>query len=265
MPENETSSPLQRYGGYAVLGIVVVAVAVLAVWYFASGGEDEGPAAFDPAAPEQFGTVGLETGVIGDQPPEVGEPAPDFALANARDPERVVRLSDFRGTPVVLNWYASWCGPCRREIPDFQKAYAALDGEVVFLGVNLQGGCGASPGAAGSLCGELPGSTRYRRRRRRALPAARHADHVLYRRRRNRPCLWCGAHHRGSARRGAGQDRRHLHTGVAATGLPPAGRCRRRSTPAPRPSRSPCAGGPSPPAPARPASRASRPPRRWCR
>ena len=138
MPENETSSPLQRYGGYAVLGIVVVAVAVLAVWYFASGGEDEGPAAFDPAVPEQFGTVGLETGVIGDHPPEVGEPAPDFALANARDPERVVRLSDFRGTPVVLNWYASWCGPCRREIPDFQKAYAALDGEVVFLGVNLQ-------------------------------------------------------------------------------------------------------------------------------
>ena len=138
MAENETSSPLQRYGGYAVLGIVVVAVAVLAVWYFASGGEDEGPAAFDPAAPEQFGTVGLETGVIGDQPPEVGEPAPDFALANARDPERVVRLSDFRGTPIVLNWYASWCGPCRREIPDFQKAYNALDGEVVFIGVNLQ-------------------------------------------------------------------------------------------------------------------------------
>ena len=41
MAENETSSPLQRYGGYAVLGIVVVAIAVLAVWYFASGGEDE--------------------------------------------------------------------------------------------------------------------------------------------------------------------------------------------------------------------------------
>ena len=138
MAENETSSPLQRYGGYAVLGIVVVAVAVLAVWYFSSGGEDEGPAAFDPAAPERLGTVGLETGVIDDHPPEVGEPAPDFALANARDPDRVVRLSDFRGTPVVLNWYASWCGPCRREIPDFQKAYAALDGEVVFLGVNLQ-------------------------------------------------------------------------------------------------------------------------------
>ena len=138
MAENPTGSPLRRYGGYAALGVVVVAVVAVAVWYFASGGDDEGTATFDRAAPELVGTVGLETGVIDDHRPEVGQPAPDFALANARDPERVVRLSDFRGTPVVLNWYASWCGPCRREIPDFQKAYNALDGEVVFIGVNLQ-------------------------------------------------------------------------------------------------------------------------------
>ena len=160
MAENETSSPLQRYGGYAVLGIVVVAIAVLAVWYFASGGEDEGPAAFDPAAPEQFGTVGLETGVIGDQPPEVGEPAPDFALANARDPERVVRLSDFRGTPVVLNWYASWCGPCRREIPDFQKAYNSPRRRGRLHRREPAGRPRAGSGAAGCLRGEVPGSAR---------------------------------------------------------------------------------------------------------
>ena len=119
MTESEPHGPMRRYGGYAVLGIVVAAVAVLVVWLFAFGGDEE-------------------TGVIDSHAPEVGKLAPDFALANARDPERVVRLSDFRGTPVVLNWYASWCGPCRREIPDFQKAYEALDGEVVFLGVNLQ-------------------------------------------------------------------------------------------------------------------------------
>ena len=138
MTESEPRGPLRRYGGYAVLGVVAVAVAVLVVWLFAFGGDDEEvtPLALD--RPELLGTVGLETGVIDDHGPEVGELAPDFALANARDPERVVRLSDFRGTPVVLNWYASWCGPCKREIPDFQKAYDALDGEVVFLGVNLQ-------------------------------------------------------------------------------------------------------------------------------
>lgn len=139
MTESEPRGPMRRYGGYAVLGIVVAAVAVLVVWLFAFG--DDGEEALAPLAldqPELLGTAGLETGVIDDHAPKVGELAPDFALANARDPERVVRLSDFRGTPVVLNWYASWCGPCRREIPDFQKAYEALDGEVVFLGVNLQ-------------------------------------------------------------------------------------------------------------------------------
>ena len=139
MTESEPHGPMRRYGGYAVLGIVVAAVAVLVVWLFAFGGEDgEAPAPLALDRPELLGTAGLETGVIDDHAPKVGELAPDFALANARDPERVVRLSDFRGTPVVLNWYASWCGPCRREIPDFQKAYEALDGEVVFLGVNLQ-------------------------------------------------------------------------------------------------------------------------------
>ena len=139
MTESEPRGPMRRYGGYAVLGVVVAAVAVLVVWLFAFG--DDGEEALAPLAldqPELLGTAGLETGVIDDHAPKVGELAPDFALANARDPERVVRLSDFRGTPVVLNWYASWCGPCRREIPDFQKAYEALDGEVVFLGVNLQ-------------------------------------------------------------------------------------------------------------------------------
>jgi len=140
MADSETQGPVRRYGGYAVLGVVAVAVAVLVVWLFAFGGdgEDEAAAPLDLDRPELLGAPGLDVGVIDDHAPEVGKLAPDFALANARDPERIVRLSDFRGTPVVLNWYASWCGPCKREIPDFQKAFEALDGEVVFLGVNLQ-------------------------------------------------------------------------------------------------------------------------------
>jgi thiol-disulfide isomerase/thioredoxin len=70
--------------------------------------------------------------------PEIGKPAPDFALMDARDGKTVRRLSDYRGKPLILNWYASWCGPCKAEIPDFQEAYAALDGKVVVLAVNLQ-------------------------------------------------------------------------------------------------------------------------------
>ena len=79
-----------------------------------------------------------QIGVLDANPPEVGKLAPDFALVDARDGRTVRRLSDYRGKTVVLNWYASWCGPCQAEIPDFQQAYMALNGEIVILAVNLQ-------------------------------------------------------------------------------------------------------------------------------
>ena len=129
MADEPAPSPIQRYGGYAVLAVVAIVVAAVAVWLFVAGDSDEAGA---------LGDADVAIGLIDSHRPAVGELAPDFALVNARDPEKVVRLSDFRGTPVVLNWYATWCGPCRAEISDFQAAFEALDGKVVFLGVNLQ-------------------------------------------------------------------------------------------------------------------------------
>ena len=87
---------------------------------------------------DEIGKLGIAYGLIDSHRPEVGEAAPDFALIDARNPGKVVRLADFRGTPLILNWYATWCGPCRAEIPDFQAAFEALDGEILILGVNLQ-------------------------------------------------------------------------------------------------------------------------------
>lgn len=48
------------------------------------------------------------------------------------------RLSDLAGYPVVVNVWASWCGPCRDEFPFLQEESAALGREVAFLGVNFQ-------------------------------------------------------------------------------------------------------------------------------
>ena len=64
--------------------------------------------------------------------------APDFTVYDAAG--NAFQLSDFRGTPVVLNFWASWCGPCQSEMPDFNEKAAQLAGEVQFLMVNLTDG-----------------------------------------------------------------------------------------------------------------------------
>lgn len=67
---------------------------------------------------------------------QIGETAPDFTLLNVQGEE--MTLSDFRGKKVILNFWASWCGPCRKEMPDMQKFYETYKGnDVEILAVNL--------------------------------------------------------------------------------------------------------------------------------
>ena len=61
--------------------------------------------------------------------------APDFTVED-RD-GNPVSLSDYLGKPVVLNFWASWCGPCKNEMPAFDQAFAQYGDRVQFLMVNL--------------------------------------------------------------------------------------------------------------------------------
>jgi cytochrome c biogenesis protein CcmG, thiol:disulfide interchange protein DsbE len=63
-------------------------------------------------------------------------PAPAFALPSLRDPAQQVSLGAYRGHPVIVNFFASWCGPCRHETPLLASFYHASGGRVVIIGVD---------------------------------------------------------------------------------------------------------------------------------
>lgn len=75
--------------------------------------------------------------------PLVGHPAPDFSLAMLRPHtgKSALSLSNFKGKPVVLNFWASWCAPCKEEAPLLEgtwKQVQAQGKDVVILGVDFQ-------------------------------------------------------------------------------------------------------------------------------
>ncbi|MCH8016465.1 MAG: TlpA family protein disulfide reductase, partial [Acidobacteria bacterium] len=113
----------------------------------AEQGSTSPDADLDPAS-EQESSV--ELGVVQPGSPEPGGQAPDFAL---RDMDKqIVRLSDFRGTPIVLNFFASWCVPCLAEMPLIQDAHLkAEEAGYMVLGVAVQDRRGALRGLSESM------------------------------------------------------------------------------------------------------------------
>lgn len=95
------------------------------------------PPATVPPTTAPPGTVAPETA-----PPETEDPnkntAPDFPVLDADG--NTVRLSDMFGKPVVINFWATWCPPWKRELPDFDRLCREYGDRVVFMMVNLTDG-----------------------------------------------------------------------------------------------------------------------------
>ncbi len=78
-----------------------------------------------------------ETGASGSERP--GDPAPNFSLATLDGSGTIVNLNDHLGQPIVLNFWASWCAPCRVEMPHFINSFRAnYDAGIVFIGIDVQ-------------------------------------------------------------------------------------------------------------------------------
>lgn len=72
--------------------------------------------------------------VVLTEAPIVGHVAPDFTLTTADATPHT--LSNYRGQPVVLNFWATWCAPCRLEMPDLQQVSETYNGRITIIGVN---------------------------------------------------------------------------------------------------------------------------------
>ena len=106
--------------------------AVLVVGLSQAGGEDDG----EPDTAQSFDLAEAKRSLAGAPAPLAGLYGQSNAILNA-DPETFdARLDDLAGTPVVINKWASWCGPCRSEFPIFQQVAAERGKEVAFVGLN---------------------------------------------------------------------------------------------------------------------------------
>lgn len=104
------------------LVLVLVAGMLAASLYFQVNSRDSA----DRASSLEDLSVGIGTGQV----------APDFTGITLEG--ETIRLSDFRGKIVLVNVFATWCGPCLLETPHLVEVYSAEGGEVVIIGLNLQ-------------------------------------------------------------------------------------------------------------------------------
>ena len=79
--------------------------------------------------------------------------APDFTVFDIDG--NAVKLSDFQGKPVILNFWASWCGPCKAEMPDFEEAYLEYGEDIQFVIVNLTDGRSETVESASGYIAEM--------------------------------------------------------------------------------------------------------------
>ena len=104
------------------LTLIIVAGILALIFYFQVSSRD--------AAEDASSLEGLEVGI------NAGEIAPDFTGTTLEG--ETIRLSDFRGKIVLLNDFASWCGPCIAETPHLVDLHNAEGDNIVIIGLNIE-------------------------------------------------------------------------------------------------------------------------------
>lgn len=142
-PEPIEGARAARASRYPVVELSVtlgaIAAVVLAIMLI-QGLQDDGGASPSPSSIAFTDLNGnpatVEVGVVSGDKAAIGRPATGF---NLPDPDgAIVSLASYRGRPVVINFWATWCAPCRREVPDFVALQEEWGDGARIVGVNLQ-------------------------------------------------------------------------------------------------------------------------------
>lgn len=122
LPNPETQAPTSRVPRSRVVVSLGLALAIIAAAWYLAGRQGI----------DDLGKGGINRQLL----PREGEPAPDFTVTDILGNQ--VTLSSLRGKTVWLNFWGSWCPPCRAEMPDIQAAYEQLAPEgVVLLAISI--------------------------------------------------------------------------------------------------------------------------------
>jgi thiol-disulfide isomerase/thioredoxin len=117
MMTTDTKAVLPKFNPIILwLGLIILVLVVGGMWVFVN------------RIPQQSTLTGLEPA------PVQGHPAPEISLVSTAG--QLMTLSDYRGKPVIINFWATWCAPCRAETPDLQAIHRELGDQVVIFSVN---------------------------------------------------------------------------------------------------------------------------------
>lgn len=113
----------------SVAAVSLVAVAVVL-------GLSQAPQTDTSPKPTTFTLAQAQKDLAGSPPPLAALHAQSAQLLDGGKSAVIARLTTLHGTPVVVNKWASWCGPCRAEFPLFQQAGVSFGKQIAFVGLN---------------------------------------------------------------------------------------------------------------------------------
>ncbi len=126
----------------------ILVAATLALAACGASGDDADPGSANPGS----AATDYDKALAGAPKPLAGLYAQGDVLVEGGADAFEAQLAELRGYPIVVNKWASWCGPCRFEFPFFQSQAAKRGDEVAFIGVDSND----SPDAAETFLGEFP-------------------------------------------------------------------------------------------------------------